>query len=496
MKGFQNKFGFTQGIIVPSDGRSGGLALLWREGTDIRFKSCSHSHIDAVVHREGCESPWKVTGFYRHPNTGKWYTSWQLLETLNAQCSFPWLVCGDFNEIVHSDEKVGWKDRDAEQMGAFRETLSRCGLFDLGFVGPNFTWCNGRFGEQRTLIRLDRMVANEAWSRVFPDAKVHHVSMSSSDHCLLALFLRKDQCRMEGKKRFFFEAMWTREKDCKELVELAWDPCRDDSALPIQERLERCQKNLQDWNKNRFGNIYKGLRQKQTRLQQLESLNLLHDTVEEIQALKREINELHIREEIMWNQRSRVMWLQHGDKNTKFFHAIASQRRWKNRIGGLIDDSGIWHEDKETIEQIILDYFKSIFSSNKPSNFDESLNALEERVSPEMNEELQRDFKAEEVWTTFKQMHPTKAPGQTVCHLSFTKLIGILLAPLLQIVYYWPLIQGLCLDVAKRAGPIEFESGQVGFTCIFQISFFFSFFFFNYKNKSMTTCLERMNKIN
>ena len=133
--------------------------------------------------------------------------------------------------------------------------------------------------------------------------------------------------------------------------------------------------------------------------------------VEEVQALKREINELHTREEIMWNQRSKVMWLQHGDKNTKFFHATTSQRRRKNRIGGLIDDTGTWHEDKEITEKIILDYFNSIYNSNQPSNFDESLNAMEERVSPEMNEELQKDSKAEEVWTAFKQMHPTKAPG-------------------------------------------------------------------------------------
>ena len=107
-----------------------------------------------------------------------------------------------------------------------------------------FTWCNGRFGEQRTLIRLDRMVANEAWSRVFPEANVHHVSMSSSDHCLPALLLRKKQRRTVGKKCFFFEAMWTWEEECKELIELAWDPYRDDSALPIQERIGRCQKNL------------------------------------------------------------------------------------------------------------------------------------------------------------------------------------------------------------------------------------------------------------
>ena len=80
MKGFQNKLGFTQGIVVPSDGRSGRLALLWREGTDIRFKSCSHSHIDVVVHGVGNGGPWRVTGFYGHPDTGKRYTSWQLLE--------------------------------------------------------------------------------------------------------------------------------------------------------------------------------------------------------------------------------------------------------------------------------------------------------------------------------------------------------------------------------------------------------------------------------
>ena len=50
MKGFQQKIGLTQGIIVPSDGMSGGLAMLWREGSNTRFKSCSHSHIDVVVH--------------------------------------------------------------------------------------------------------------------------------------------------------------------------------------------------------------------------------------------------------------------------------------------------------------------------------------------------------------------------------------------------------------------------------------------------------------
>ena len=73
-------------------------------------------------------------------------------------------------------------------MEAFRELLNVCGLLDLGFIGQRYTWCNGRFGDQRTLLRLDRMVANNGWRAKFPETKVYHVSMAALDHCLIACF--------------------------------------------------------------------------------------------------------------------------------------------------------------------------------------------------------------------------------------------------------------------------------------------------------------------
>lgn len=92
------------------------------------------------------------------------------------------------------------------------------------------------------------------------------------------------------------------------------------------------------------------LKQKQTRLQQLESLNSLNGYQAKIRDLKKEINEVLTREEIMWNQRSRVEWLKNGDSNTKLFHASTSQRWSKNRIEGLMDSEGEWHTEEDETE--------------------------------------------------------------------------------------------------------------------------------------------------
>ena len=86
---------------------------------------------------------------------------WQLLEALRDQCEMPWIVFSDFNEIVYSYEKSGGLERDGKHMANFRDCLDKCGLFDLGYVGQCFAWCNEWHGEQRTKLKLDRMVANE-----------------------------------------------------------------------------------------------------------------------------------------------------------------------------------------------------------------------------------------------------------------------------------------------------------------------------------------------
>ena len=189
------------------------------------------------------------------------------------------------------------------------------------------------------------MVANEDWLRLHPEANVHHFSMSISDHCMLVLALKRNQPRKPMKKRFMFKAMWTREEGCREIIESVWNPLSCDVGRSITDKLRQCQDHLQRWNWRVFGHVNKVLREKQLKLQQLEATEHGNEKSEEIRKIRAEINESLLREEMMWNQRSRALWIKWGDRNTKFFHATASQRRRQNRIVGLINSDGMWQED-------------------------------------------------------------------------------------------------------------------------------------------------------
>ena len=86
----------------------------------------------------------------------------------------------------------------------------------------------------------------------------------------------------------------------------------------------------------------------------------------EIQRLKDEVNEVLLQDELHWRQRSRGIWLEAGDKNTKFFHYKASQRSKKNYIGGLMESHSHWRSEEAVVVKDIEDYFTNIFTSDNP----------------------------------------------------------------------------------------------------------------------------------
>ncbi|MBA0730296.1 hypothetical protein Golax_004605, partial [Gossypium laxum] len=56
------------------------------------------------------------------------------------------------------------------------------------------------------------------------------------------------------------------------------------------------------------------------------------------------------KDERYWEQRARLSWLKLGDRNTAFFHSQATQRKRKNLINKLQNDSGWETENLQEME--------------------------------------------------------------------------------------------------------------------------------------------------
>lgn len=82
---------------------------------------------------------------------------------------------------------------------------------------------------------------------------------------------------------------------------------------------------------------------------------------------ERELDGLLEMEEIWWSQRSRASRLQHGGKNTKFFHRKASQRKAQNTIYKIQDDASREVAHEVDIAGVVVDYFRGLFTSSGPT---------------------------------------------------------------------------------------------------------------------------------
>jgi hypothetical protein len=141
--------------------------------------------------------------------------------------------------------------------------------------------------------------------------------------------------------------------------------------------------------------------------------------MEEIRDLQRDIDVLLEQEEVKWRQRAREDWLQHGDKNTKYFHACANQRSKVNKITSIVNEDGLLCSTQDEVVEAFIRYFNSIFSSSAPSGIRECLAPVEQKVSLEMNNNLTREVTSEEIAVALHHMAPLKAPGPDGFSASF-----------------------------------------------------------------------------
>ncbi|XP_027086694.1 uncharacterized protein [Coffea arabica] len=265
------------GMGVDAKGLFGGLALLWRKDIDISLNRFSSSFIDVTVRTDG--SPWRLTGFYGHPEAAKRKLSWDLLRTLSGQSTLPWVCMGDFNEVLNQCEfhsRTGL--RQNWQIMNFRKVLSDCHLYDLGCKGFQFTWCHGQHTPNTIRARLNRACATQEAVDLFPGVEVSHVHALYSDHTPIVVNLSKSarlsqhpKPSARRRKCFMFEAMWIKATDCADIIKQTWDSVSATNAGDnLLSKMDACRIGLLTWSKQKYGNCCRRADELRAKIAQLQ----------------------------------------------------------------------------------------------------------------------------------------------------------------------------------------------------------------------------------
>ena len=220
----RRRAGFDHLIIHESDGRSGGLLLLWKEEVNIRLQAVTQNYIDVVIEENG---GWRFTGVYGEPDWRHKARTWEAIRSIKGDLGVPWLLMGDFNEILYNSEKEGGRPRTQRQLQAFHDALSECEVNDVGFVGDIYTWQRGHIRE-----RLDRAVANIQWSNMFPQSSLINSEMIRSDHRPILMDTQHLAPMQRGTRMRRFEARWLQEDMVEEMIKAAWARAKSRGEIP------------------------------------------------------------------------------------------------------------------------------------------------------------------------------------------------------------------------------------------------------------------------
>ncbi|XP_027152134.1 uncharacterized protein LOC113752202 [Coffea eugenioides] len=277
----------------------------------------------------------------------------------------PWFLIGDFNVVINTEEKRGGLPFRPSEGSEFLNFMTMAGVCDAGFSGSRYTWCNNRSGTARIWKRLDRLLLCGRALELPYQIMVQHLGRDPSDHAPLLLSV---DTKLDNKpKPFRFLNIWTTHPGLLGVIKDCWAQPVNGSPLQVLALKLRNVKNaLKQWSRTTFGDIFQGARDAERMVTEAETAYDLDPTEQrrsELHHARARLRRALIVEEGFWKQKARVRWLSDGDRNTKYFHSLVTERRHRAVIHRIKDTAGEWIDEECQIGEAAVGFFKELFTA-------------------------------------------------------------------------------------------------------------------------------------
>jgi hypothetical protein len=219
--------------------------LIWTHAVDIAVVEHDHHYILALCNSTSSSEQFGLVCIYGDPHHRSTSAIWsRVLHFVVNHSTLPILAMGDMNELMHVSEKSGPGRPNINRINMFCDYVKQCGFFDLGYIGPAYTWTNKRFSTTPTFQCLDRSLVNIEWCTKYPRTAVYHLPMLRGDHAPILTMMHSN--RPKTNKLFHFENWWIMEQDFTNVAKQSWDKS---SSRPFHQKTKYLSYDLKKWRK-------------------------------------------------------------------------------------------------------------------------------------------------------------------------------------------------------------------------------------------------------
>jgi len=178
-------------------------------------------------------------------------------------------------------------------------------------------------------------------------------------------------------------------------------------------KLVKCK--LRIWNKEKFGNINK-VKNLDTTIEKLQNdnyKNYNHVVNDKISRLNKKRECLIEYQQKYWFQRAKTKFINEGDRNTKYFHRVATGRRNRKTINNIQKDNGLWVNKEEDIMSVFVNEYKKRFhaSNTNHNQYNNLIQVITEEVSERDNDELTKPVSNSDIKNAIYSIGAEKSPG-------------------------------------------------------------------------------------
>lgn len=144
---------------------------------------------------------------------------WTYLSQLEEGMTIPWLVLGDFNNVFHSDDRIGGTPVTLAEVCEFQDCLEIYKLEKMASNRSIYTW-NDKGTTSRVFSKIDWLFVNGEWADKMPECRTTFLNEGVSDHS--PMHMKSTNAPWRVKSNFKYCNMWRKHDQFKSIVLRCW----------------------------------------------------------------------------------------------------------------------------------------------------------------------------------------------------------------------------------------------------------------------------------